>query len=132
MDLSGVRFVDGAGVRALATTSRAAATDSPVIVRSIRPAIRRALQVLGVDLEPPALVRRSANEQSPILSEVRRAIEESRSLARSVAATEERVAGTFSRLAEGRQPRDAARLLSLSDAATRQAAHFRRLAGLRQ
>ncbi|MBV9446517.1 MAG: STAS domain-containing protein [Streptosporangiaceae bacterium] len=130
VDLSGLRFVDCAGIRALASARRAAETDSRVILRSIRPAVRRALQVLGVELEPPPPVRPSAIAESPIMSEVRRVIEDSRGLARSLAATEERVAGTFSWLAECRPQRDTARLLGLSDAATRQAARLRRLAGL--
>lgn len=51
LDLSGLAFLDCRGARALAEAARAVPVDSPVIVRSVCPRVRRVLDLLGLDLE---------------------------------------------------------------------------------
>jgi anti-anti-sigma factor len=128
VDLSGLRFADCVGVRALAAMKQAAPEDMPVIMRAMRPPVRRAAAMLGLHLEPPAQIMPSAREESPILAETRRAIEYSRSLARMVAATEENLARTFIQMAGRRHAAEAAHLTELSETATREAARLRQLA----
>jgi anti-anti-sigma regulatory factor len=51
LDLSGLLFLDCRGSRALAAVTRAVPEECPVVVRSARPAVRRLLGLLGLDLE---------------------------------------------------------------------------------
>ncbi|MGE5133471.1 MAG: STAS domain-containing protein [Gemmatimonadota bacterium] len=51
LDLSGLKFVDCGGARALAATAQAVPAGCPVIVRSVSPAARRVLELLGLSLE---------------------------------------------------------------------------------
>lgn len=137
LDLSGLSFTDCAGARALAAAVRAVPADCPIIVRSLQPTVRRVFELTGLDLEnlrsgpdPHPELRTPGLVQAMV--SVRSWSQESvaglRRSASIIASTEERVAITFGELA-ARRPRDAARLLSLSDTARRQAAHYRRLAG---
>lgn len=129
LDLSRLRFVDCCGARALATMTRTVPADCPVIVRSVSPAVRRVMDLMGVNLElretaPACRAARLTLESQRIRSLAEQAIAESRTLAETVAATEDRVADTLTRLADCR-PHRAARLAALSRAARNQAAHFR-------
>jgi anti-sigma B factor antagonist len=51
IDLSGLRFVDCCGARALAAVASAAPPGCPVLVRGASPRVRRILDLLGVPLE---------------------------------------------------------------------------------
>jgi anti-anti-sigma factor len=51
VDMSGVRFIDCAGARALASVARGVPGGSSVVVRSLRPPVRRLLDQLGLDLD---------------------------------------------------------------------------------
>lgn len=147
MDLSGLRFIDCAGTRALATIVRSAPPRCPVVIRSTRPAVRRMLDLMcldpdvvgpnldliGLDVEH---VRGSAKAMadSPTGKLVRQSalarswsaqtIADSRHAAQAIAATEERVAASLDQLAS-RRPMEADRLTELSEAAHRQALHMR-------
>jgi anti-sigma B factor antagonist len=129
LDLSRLSFIDGCGVRALATMTRAVPAGCPVIVRSVHPAVRRVLDLMGVNLESRVMVpgnhaARLVLESQRIRSLARQAMAESRTLAEILAATEDRVADTLTRLAD-RRPHRAGRLAALSHTARTQAAQFR-------
>ena len=129
LELSRLSFIDCCGVRALATMTRAVPAGCPVIVRSVSPAVRRVLDLMGVNLESGALVPRNQAarlvlESQRIRSLAQQAMAESRTLAETVAATEDRVADTLTRLAD-RRPHRAARLAALGHTARAQAAQFR-------
>ena len=51
LDLAGVTFLDCTGARALAMAVSFAPAGCPVIIRSVSPAARRILTLLGLDLE---------------------------------------------------------------------------------
>jgi anti-anti-sigma factor len=51
LDLSGLVFADCAGARQLAGVTGIVPDDCPVVVRSARPAVRRVLELMGLDLE---------------------------------------------------------------------------------
>ncbi len=129
LDLSRLRFIDCSGVRALATMTRAVPADCPVIVRSVSPAVRRVMDLMGVNLElremvPGIRAARLELESQRVRSQAQQAMAESRALAKTVAATEDRVADTLTRLAD-RRPHRAGQLAVLSHAARTQAAHLR-------
>ena len=132
LDLSGLRFIDCCGTRTLAATTRAVPADCPVIVRSLHPAVRRVLDLMGLNLE----LRESAVDdhaaslagQAQLLcSRAQQVVAESYKLAETLAATEDRVADTLIRLAGSRHAK-ADRLTALSQTARTQAAQFRTLA----
>jgi anti-anti-sigma factor len=147
LDLSGLRFIDCAGSRALAEAVRSQPGGCAVVVRSIRPGVRRVLDLMCLDLEllGPNLdlmgmdvehVRGSAVAvaQSPTGRLVRQSqlarslseqtMAESRHAAQVIAATEERMAASLIRLA-GRRPMAAGRLTALSEAAQLHALQLR-------
>ena len=53
LDLSGLRFIDCCGARALAAMTRAVPAGCPVMAHSARPIVRRVLDLLGLDLQRP-------------------------------------------------------------------------------
>jgi len=56
LDLAGVLFLDGAGVRALRIATRCTPADGPVITGSLSPMPRWIVELLGLDLaNPPEL-----------------------------------------------------------------------------
>lgn len=143
LDLSGLRFIDCCGARALAAATRAVGDDCPVIVRAVRPAVRRVLELLRLELERQPLgagrarerVQGKARAGGPNPDRLARQLQvslvraqqvraEARMLAGMVAATEDRLALTFARLAERRQDR-AGRLRQLSEDARSEAMHLR-------
>jgi anti-anti-sigma factor len=151
LDLSGLRFTDCRGARALAAVTRAVGGECPVIVRSVRPAVRRVLDLMGLDLERrPGLaagsvpwnwleeghrpgdadvVSHSPTARLVRLSQAARrqsqdVMAESRRVAEVVAATEDRLAVTLVRLA-GRRPEREDRLRRLSEDAHEEAAYLR-------
>jgi anti-anti-sigma factor len=129
LDLSRLNFIDGCGARALATMTQAGPAGRPVIVRSVSLAVRRVVDLMGLNLELRAMVpgdqaARLLLESQRIRSLAQQAMAESRTVAESVAATEDKVADTLTRLADRRRDR-AGRLLALSQTARIQAAHFR-------
>jgi anti-anti-sigma factor len=129
LDLSRLSFTDCAGGRALAAITRTVPVGCPVIVRPVSPAVRRVLDLMGVNLESRALVPRNqtarlVQESQRIRSLAQQAMAESRTLAETLAATEDRVADTLTRLADRRSHR-ADRLTALSHTARAQAAQVR-------
>jgi anti-anti-sigma factor len=129
LDLSRLSFIDCCGARALAAITRTIPAGCPVIVRSVSPAVRRVLDLMGVNLESRAMVpgnqaTRLVLESQRIRSLARQAMAESRTLAETLAGTEDRVADTLARLAD-RRPHRAGRLAALSRTARTQAAQFR-------
>jgi hypothetical protein len=151
IDLSGLRFIDCGGTRALATVVRSASAGCPVMVRSVRPAVRRVLDLMCLDLDVmgPNLDlialdvehvrgRAEAVAESPtgrLVEQSRlarswsaRTIADSRRTAQVIAATEERMAASLVQLAS-RRPRRANQLTALSEAAHRQAQRMRDQAG---
>lgn len=126
LELAGLTFLDCAGAQALASVIDAVPSQCPVIVRSLSPAARRLLDLIGLDLEhrPGAavpetsvdwasdLVRRS----QAVRSSARQVMSQIGGTAESVAATEYRVAATMARLAR-QHPHQAARLEALSEQA---------------
>ena len=52
-ELAGLRFLDCAGARALANAAYLAPSGCPVIIRSVSPAARRVLDLLGLKLGHP-------------------------------------------------------------------------------
>jgi len=142
--MSGVRSVDFAGASALAAAVRPVPGQCQVIVRSLRPDTRRKLELIGLDLSQPEPGSRQADQQprsraeamaaSPtgilvrewqhLISSVEHAVAESYRTARALAATEDRVAVTFQRLA-ARRPAASARLAKLSRTASEYAAVLR-------
>jgi len=133
LDLSGLTFIDCRGARALAAMAQAVPAGSPVVVRSVNPAVRRVLNLLELNLESRDMAgddqaTRLALQSQLLCALVQQAIAESHQLAETIAATEDRVADTMLRLA-ARRPQRADRLAALSMTARRQAAHFRSRAG---
>jgi anti-anti-sigma factor len=147
MDLSGLRFIDCGGARALAALIRSAPPRCPVVVRSARPAVRRVLDLMCMDLDlmGPNLdligldvehVRGSAKavaaSQTGLLvrqtqqarSWSEQTIADSRRTAQLIATTEDRMAATLIRLAD-RRPDAAGRLAAMSEAAQMQALRMR-------
>jgi anti-anti-sigma factor len=51
LNLAGITFLDCAGLRALAIATGFAPSSCPVIVRSLSPAVRRIIELTGLDLE---------------------------------------------------------------------------------
>jgi anti-anti-sigma factor len=129
LDLSRLTFIDCCGARALAAITRTVPPGCPVIVRSVSPAVRRVLDLMNVNLESRAMVpgnqaARLLLESQRIRSLAQQAMAESRALAETLAATEDRVADTLTRLAD-RRPHRAGPLAALSHTARTQAAQFR-------
>jgi anti-anti-sigma factor len=147
LDLSGLRFTDCGGARTLAAFARSAPGKCPVVVRSTRPAVRRVLDLLGLDLElmGPTLdlisldvehVRGSAEAvaESPTGVLVRQSVRarswsqqtvaDSRRMAEVIAETEDRMSASLIGLAS-RRPKAADRLTALSEAAHMQAMRLR-------
>lgn len=129
LDLSRLSFIDCCGVRALATITRTISAGCPVIVRSVSPAVRRVLDLMGMNLDSRVMVpgnqaARLLLESQRIRSLTRQAMAESCTLAETLAATEDRVADTLARLADHR-PHRTGRLRALSNTARSQAAQFR-------
>jgi anti-sigma B factor antagonist len=146
LDLSGLRFIDCSGARALGAVARSAPGRPPVIVRSVRPPVRRVLDLMGLDLDllgpsldlmgldlnPRAEVAAVAGSQTGILvrqlqlarSHAEKAIADSRQAAQSLAATEDRIAATLTQLAV-RRPKESGRLTALSQTAREQAIRMR-------
>ncbi|MBO0786976.1 MAG: STAS domain-containing protein [Actinobacteria bacterium] len=133
LDLSGLSFVDCRGAQALADTTRQVPPDCPVIVRSVRPAVRRVLDLMKLNLELRAPVPADRADEltleRQLLCSAQQARESSRRLAEAVAATEDRVADTLSHMASNR-PENAGRLVALSELARTRATHARSLAPL--
>ena len=129
LDLSRLSFTDCAGVRALAAITRTVPAGCPVIVRSVSPALRRVLNLMGVNLESSVMVPGNQAvwlvlESQRIRSLTQHVMAESRALAETLAATEAKVADTLTRLAD-RRPHRAGRLAALSHTARTHAAQFR-------
>lgn len=127
LDLSGLRFIDCCGARSLADVMCAVPDECPVIVRAVRPAVRRVLDLIGVDLErrhcAAGLVREQVQLQIA-LTHSQHVMAETRMLAGLVAATEDQLAVTFARMAE-RWPHRAERMRNLSEDARREATQLR-------
>jgi len=62
LDMAGLTFLDCAGARALAMAASFVPAGCPVIIRSLNPAARRVLDLLGLDLENP---RESDPDEEP-------------------------------------------------------------------
>lgn len=129
LELSGLRCADCCGARSLAATAQAAAARCPVIVRSVGPAVRRMLDLLALNLEsgglaPGGRAARLRLESQLLHASAQHAVQRSRRLAETVAATEDRVADTLIQAAE-RRPHKADELVALSQRARTRAAHFR-------
>lgn len=143
LDLSGLRFIDCGGARALAAVTRAVPGDCPVIVRAVRPAVHRVLELLGLDLERQPqedgaahkhvrgrvgagarVPDRPARRLQIAWTRTQHVMAETRMLVGMVAATEDQVAVTFARLAE-RRPASAEQLRQLSEDARREATRLR-------
>jgi anti-anti-sigma factor len=144
IDMSGVTVVDFGGARALVAAASPVPGQCPVVVRSLRPVVRRQLELTGLDLGQPdreagpaAAPDRGRDEilaDSPtgvlvrqwrhLLGSAERAIVESNRTARSLASTEDHVAATMLRIA-ARRPATSARLETLSRTARDYAAVLR-------
>ncbi|MBV9206103.1 MAG: STAS domain-containing protein [Actinobacteria bacterium] len=146
LDLSGLRFADCAGARALAAVARAQPGRCPVVVRSVRPAVRRVLDLMAVDVDllGPQLelmsldvpwrggARAVAGSPTGELvwrlraarSHSEQAIADCRRVAESLAETEDKMAATLLQLA-ARRPRRSRQLATLSQAAREQAVRMR-------
>ena len=125
LDLSRLSFIDGCGARALAAVTRTIPVGCPVIVRSVSPAVRRVLDLMGMNLESGAMVPENRAAQLMLESQrIRSLAQQAMSESRTLAATEDKVADTLTRLAD-RRPHRAGRLAALSHAARTQAAQFR-------
>lgn len=95
LDLSRLSFIDCCGARALAAITRAVPAGCPVIVRSVSPGVRRVLDLMGVNLEGHAMVpgnhtARLLLESQRIRSLAQQAMAESRTLAETLTATEDK------------------------------------------
>jgi anti-anti-sigma factor len=146
IDLSGLRFIDCGGARALAAVARSGPGAPVVVVRSVRPAVRRVMDLMGVGLEllgpgldllnpgpqPPGRTAVMAGTPTGKLvrrvqaarSDAERAIADSRQLAEDLAVTGDRVAVTLAMLASSR-PKAFSEVMALSQAARMQAVHMR-------
>lgn len=144
IDMSGVSSVDFGGARALAAAACPVPGQCPVVVRSVRPAARRQLELTGLDLgrpdgdTSPAQTRpRGWNGTQPdstiailvrrwnyLLGSAERTIADSRRAAQTLASIEDDIAATLLRLA-GRRPTASARLEQLSRIASDYAAMLR-------
>jgi AraC-like DNA-binding protein/anti-anti-sigma regulatory factor len=144
IDMSGVGIVDSGGARALAAAAGPAPGQCPVVVRSLRPAARRQLELAGLDLGWPGREARSAEarprgedgalaqsatailvrEWKHVLGSAKHTIADSHRAALSLALTEDHVAATLLRLG-ARRPAASARLESLSRIARDYAAILR-------
>jgi anti-anti-sigma factor len=143
LDLSGLRFVDCCGARALADVTHAVPDECPVIVRAVRPPVRRVLDLLGlVDMERrqaaglagehrlaegpggPGGSGLPSRQLAVTWTRSQYVMAETRMLAGLVAATEDQLAATFARLAE-RRPHVAERMRNLSEEARREATKLR-------
>lgn len=144
IDMSGVSSMDFGGARALANAARPVPGECAVIVRSLRPAARKQLELTGLDLSwldsgqpdlstdpgSPVVPRPRGSssdlansatgmlvrEWRHLLGSAEQAITDSHRAAESLASTEEQVAATFLRLAACR-PAAAAQLEVLSQTA---------------
>jgi anti-anti-sigma factor len=136
LHLAGLRFVDCRGAQALHAAALAAPVGCPVIVRAISRPVRRVLDLLGLDLEdrcgeagPPFayaaddVVLRARWTRS----RWREAAARAERVAEAIAATEDKVAVTLISVAAQR-PREADRLLALSETARNHALRSRRWA----
>jgi anti-anti-sigma factor len=136
VDMSGVSSVDFSGARALAAAVSPVPEQCPVVVRSLRPAARRQLELAGLYLGGLDREAGSAGSQPPgrdgalagsvtgilvrerqyLLDSAERSIADSHRTAQSLALTEDHIAATLLGLA-ARRPAAAARLEGLSQAA---------------
>lgn len=140
MDLSGLRFIDCCGARALAAMTGPAPGRPEVVVRSVRPAVQRVLDLLdlglpgtGPDLPGPGPDRRGLADSATgklvrksrvARSHAERVMADSWQVARNLAATEEEIAATLSELA-ARRPNASHRLTTMSQDARSQANRIR-------
>jgi anti-anti-sigma factor len=144
VDLSGLRFIDCRGARALAAVTRMAPGHCPVVVRSLRPAVRRLLELLdlnlqrppdprnldlefarvGADMVPDGPTKRLVRQTERARAWSEQVILQSRAVAETLASTEDNLAGTLTKMA-GRRPLRADHLLALSQAARAQAVSIR-------
>lgn len=136
LDLAGLTFTDCHGARTLAALVRTVPDECAVIVRSVHPAVRRVLDLLGVSLERmprnksvPAGGRtaRLVRDTQIARSQAQATITEVRKAAWLVAGTRDSVAVTMAVMAQ-QKPWHAERLLALSQQARAQAERFRMLA----
>jgi AraC-like DNA-binding protein/anti-anti-sigma regulatory factor len=146
VDMSGLRFIDASGAKALDALARPVPGRCPVVVRSLRPAVWQMLHAVdpglrltapGLDLPGSGLHRHETpeiNDDSPTWTLVRKSRklrsrsaqlrEDSRRAAETIAVTEETIAATLLELATKRRTRTAL-LMALSKAARSQAARMR-------
>jgi anti-anti-sigma factor len=135
IDMSGVNVVDLSGARALAAAVRPVPGQSPVVVRALRPAVRRRLEMTGQDLSwldqataaapPPGVDPALADSATGVLvrdwrhlyGSTAHSIAETRQTAHSVALTEDHVAATLRRIAARRPGTASSRLETLSQVA---------------
>ena len=137
LDLSGLSFLDCSGARALAWLTQAVPDECPVVVRSLSPAARRVLDLVGLNLEHrPAAPAPGAGDwitelvhrSQAVRSAAREVMGQVAGPAEAVSATEDMVAATMARIA-GQRPHRAAQLTVLSERARSHAAANRRRAG---
>ena len=86
LDLSRLSFIDCCGVRVLAAITRTIPAGCPVIVRSVSPAVRRVLDLMGLNLESRTMVpgngaARLVLESQRIRSLAQQAMADSRTIA---------------------------------------------------
>jgi anti-anti-sigma factor len=144
IDMSGVGVVDSSGARALAAAARPVPGQCPVVVRSLRPAARRQLELTGLNLGwldheaglaeawarggDKALAESATGilvrEWKHVLGAAKHTIADSHRNALSLALTEDHVAATLLRLG-ARRPASSARLEALSRTARDYAALLR-------
>jgi AraC-like DNA-binding protein len=144
IDMSGVSVVDSSGARALAAAAGPVPGQCPVVVRSLRPAARRQLELTGLGLgwldhaagsaEAPSRGGDGALAQSAtailvrewkhVLGAAEHTIADSHRTALALASTEDHIAATLLRLG-ARRPTASARLEALSRTARDYAAMLR-------
>jgi AraC-like DNA-binding protein/anti-anti-sigma regulatory factor len=144
IDMSGVSIVDSSGARALAAAVGSVPGQCPVVVRSLRPAARRQLELTGLDLGgldheagsaearprggDGALAQTATGilvrEWKHVLGAAEHTIADSHRTALALASTEDHVAATLLRLG-ARRPAASARLEALSRTARDYAAMLR-------
>lgn len=146
VDMSGVKFIDCRGARALYALVQATAARCPVVVRSLRPAVRRVLDLMALDLdlfgpglelmsldldprgEPGALTGSPTGTLVQQTQKARacsqHAIADSRRVGEVIAATQDKMALTLAQAARYR-PHAAERLETLSQAARAHAVSIR-------